>query len=715
MRAVAVLSFILLQFAAAASEDLYARLPDPLSLDTFDTALDSGYHLVEFFSPFCHHCAALLPTWVELFESYTEDKRITIHQVNCVANGDLCDREAIKYYPIIRFYGPGSKLLGSLNSNVRTLDTINEFIDSQLLDWTTYEGDGTADFKDLSDLFTSSNEQLSSNQMLDLVIGKTIKTATLVSFWPSSDSELDNDSFQSDMSNSKLFRNFPLAYTFRNLWNLSIKSTQDLISNGSIEFKFFNCHSNPDLCASYGFDQLTKSKSSDSLTPEIMMFLPNQNGGHAIHYQVPMDLEFDPLNSSVKQLTNWIKRLVSNSNFKTAKKFNEIKDFINAKTSLDPAYNIGNFEDFSKIGFVLVNDPKSEVPEDDSVFQHLLQSISNLRTNVFLYKTHDVADVKKFLESQDQALANDYINLIPETPPMVFDNELFVSKTHSTYPMLICIKSGSMISPIYQSFQSEDMRSYDEILNFIKKNSLPIIDRLTLTNTKSHFPVFDKKIHSKSQNVLVHLTDFQPNNFFTAEFYMSWVYHKFQYLNQKFQFAKTTKARDIKKGKVDKLKEQEADSVDIIMEMKEPIESAFEKVDNFLNVVYVDVKEFPTICSIMNWSKIDPHHYKPGDSIIISKFQNSYWDKFQNKQLNQETPFDTVEQLKEISFKYLSGNSLRGWFWVWVLLFYILLAVGIFISFKIYKKWSFSNALKRDRKKSLGLLGLDPTEVSKAD
>lgn len=696
--------------------DLYARLPDPLTLDTFDKSLQEGYHLVEFFSPFCHHCAALLPTWVDLFESHTGSKNIQIHQVNCVSDGDLCDREAIKYYPIIRFYGPGSKLLGSLNSNVRTLDIIEDFIDNQLMDWTpsTSSPDG---INDLSELF-ESNKLLDSMGMAKLIIGKNIKKPTIVSLWPSIDSELNNQSFQSDQNSLKLFKWFPLSYTFRNMWNLSMKSLNDLISNDSIDFKFFNCQSNPEICSSFKFDSLVKTKSSDTMIPKILMFLPDYtDGGHAIHYEIEMDLEYNPLNQSVKQFTHWVRRVINNGNFQNPTEFNKIKDFINTKTSLDPADSIGSFEDYSKIGFVLVNDPKSEVPEDDLIFKHLLQSISNLQTDVYLFKTHDIDIVEKFLETQDQSISNDYINLIPKDgiEPMVFDKELFISKTHSTYPMIICLKSMSLISPIYQSFQSEDIRSYDDILNFIKMNSLPIIDRLTISNTEIHFPIFNKNIHSKSQNVLIHLTDFQPNNFFNAEFYMSWVYHKFQYLNQKFQFAKTLVAREKKKENVDKLKKQDADSVDIILEMKEPIESAFKKVDNLLNVVYVDIKEFPNICQLMNWSNIDARKYKQGDSIIISKFQNSYWDKFNNFQINQERPYEVVELLEEISFKYLSGETLRGHFWVWIIFFYLILAGALFICFKMYRKWAFSNSLKRDRKKSLGLLGVNPSEVSKAD
>ena len=89
--------------------------PTYLKADTFDDTVKSGYYLVEFFSPYCHHCQAFAPVWKTLYEYYytqdpvpqTPDSRdgeedlnsftrfydFHFAKVDCVANADLCSRK----------------------------------------------------------------------------------------------------------------------------------------------------------------------------------------------------------------------------------------------------------------------------------------------------------------------------------------------------------------------------------------------------------------------------------------------------------------------------------------------------------------------------------------------------------------------------------------------------------------------------------------------
>lgn len=690
---------------------LYSRLPPPLTLDTFDEALAEGNNLVEFFSPYCHHCNALLPTWVQFYEQGVEG--LTIHQVNCVTNGDLCDREAIKYYPVVRFYGPGSKLLGSYNTSPKTLDGLGEFAHEQLADW----GEVSVTEPD-SKAGDPVSDPLTGSDLAKLLLGPTVPT--LVSFWPASDSELNAASFNGPHTAAP-FHNYPLAYTFRNMWNLALRGLADLTDAEStgLATGYVNCKSNAELCSAYDLDSLVLSRDSEDVTPVVMLFVPNTEGGQgplAIRYTAAMDLEFSSLGALAKRLTHWTRRMASSANLEP-RAFNQIVSFVNAKTSLEAPERVGNVEDFSKVGFVIVGDPASEVQKDDAVFRLLLQDLADLPIDAYLFKTHDVANVQAFLETQQRALA-DYINLVAKegVPPAEFDKDLFVARSQSTYPTLLCIKGGSLVSHVYQSFQSEDMRSHEKLLSFMRANALPIVDRLTAATVPLHFPTFDGEVHDRSQNVLLHLTDFTPSHLFHAQFYLSWVLHAFHSANEQTQFGKTLMARQKKRAKVDALKAAGADSVDVVMELKHPIPSAFNKPDNALEAVYLDVAELGPLASHMGWN-IDPRKYAAGDSILVSKFRNAYWDHSKGGEkgvrLNQNAPFDTLQLIERVCFEGLSGSSLRTRFWLYMVAFYLALAGGLYLAFKAYKRWSV-----RDHKGHLGLLGLDPAEArfsAKAD
>lgn len=695
-------------FAEDPKEALYARLPESLTLETFDQTLTDGYHLVEFFSPYCHHCSALLPIWVEIFEA-KQSPALGIHQVNCVTDGDLCDREAIKYYPVIRFYGPGSKLLGSLNSAKRNFEIIENFINEETITWTDF------DKKSATNGGSNVGSAINDKALTQLILGENIKKPTLVSFWPS-DSSLNDDTFQSDQNSVQVFKKFPNTYTFRNLWNLVMENLEDKAND--LNVGYVNCKDHSNLCKSFGFENLVDSTHSDLIIPKVVMFLPAmEQGGHAIHYNLSMDLLNDQLNIHVKKFSHWVRRLLNNFDLRPSN-FQAIKNLLNAKSNLDTAEKVSGVEDYSKIGFILVNDPNSESVEDDYVFKQLLQDVSNLESDVYLFKTHELNDVNGFLQEQENALVEQYINSISkETHPKLEPNrEMFISRTHTTYPMILCIKGGSLLSPIYQSFQSDTIRDKSRVLSFIKLHSLPVIDHISTDNSHLHFPPkWDKSIHDKSQLVMIHLVDFQPENFFNAQFYMSWVYHKYQYISMRSHFEKQLEAREKKQAKVDDMKAKDADSVDIVFEMKEPIENSFESIKDQLEVVFLDVKELNLLSREMNWSNLTPSKYSAGDSIIINKYQSSYWDSINGKHLNQDRPFETVELLEKISFDGIWGSSLKNGLFFWLFMFYVSLALGLVLAYRWYRKWSHENHLIKEKRKGLGLLGLDPSEVAKKD
>ena len=80
-----------------------------LTGENFETVTARGTWLVEFYSPYCHHCRHFAPTWDQISEHVQKEAQegsgptvgIGMAQVNCVTYGDLCAAQKIRGYPSI--------------------------------------------------------------------------------------------------------------------------------------------------------------------------------------------------------------------------------------------------------------------------------------------------------------------------------------------------------------------------------------------------------------------------------------------------------------------------------------------------------------------------------------------------------------------------------------------------------------------------------------
>lgn len=108
--------------------------------------------LVEFFSPYCHHCKAFAPTWQTLYEFYyTSDpvpasKESTdpdsslnsftryydyhFAKVDCVANGDACANKEIHSFPTIVLFKDGKEV--KKNVGAKDLAWMSDFVEETL-------------------------------------------------------------------------------------------------------------------------------------------------------------------------------------------------------------------------------------------------------------------------------------------------------------------------------------------------------------------------------------------------------------------------------------------------------------------------------------------------------------------------------------------------------------------------------------------------------
>ncbi|KAK5737220.1 hypothetical protein LTR17_006830 [Elasticomyces elasticus] len=104
-------------------------VPPGTNLETakFKESIATGYHLVEFFSPYCGHCKHFAPTWQTLYEYYytldtppsssetetggfTEYYDFHFAKLDCVANGDACADNEIRSFPSIVLFKDGEKV-----------------------------------------------------------------------------------------------------------------------------------------------------------------------------------------------------------------------------------------------------------------------------------------------------------------------------------------------------------------------------------------------------------------------------------------------------------------------------------------------------------------------------------------------------------------------------------------------------------------------------
>lgn len=103
----AVISPIFAQDAASAPADSAVV---KLTSDNFEQFLkENPLVLAEFFAPWCGHCKALGPEYIEA-ASQLEDKNIKLAQIDCTEQEALCQAQGIRGYPTLSvFRGPDDK------------------------------------------------------------------------------------------------------------------------------------------------------------------------------------------------------------------------------------------------------------------------------------------------------------------------------------------------------------------------------------------------------------------------------------------------------------------------------------------------------------------------------------------------------------------------------------------------------------------------------
>ncbi|KZT62214.1 thioredoxin-domain-containing protein [Calocera cornea HHB12733] len=125
------LTFSLVSAIPIAAQAAWPQLTDA----SFTTSVSRGVWFVEFFSPQCSHCKKFAPTWEELVIAKTKQwgpYGLFMAQVNCLAQGDLCDANGIEAYPTMKLFHDGAEV--KKFSGKRTFDNVSSFIDMNFQD-----------------------------------------------------------------------------------------------------------------------------------------------------------------------------------------------------------------------------------------------------------------------------------------------------------------------------------------------------------------------------------------------------------------------------------------------------------------------------------------------------------------------------------------------------------------------------------------------------
>ncbi|KAL8899216.1 MAG: hypothetical protein Q9192_001688 [Flavoplaca navasiana] len=117
-----------------------------LNGDDFDKDTSKGYWFVKHYSPYCHHCQAIAPTWQTLYEYYYTNKPVSSSKsplnsferyydfhfasIDCTAFGDACSARGINAYPTFSLY-KGSKMVKKFDGH-KDMAGLSAFVEETL-------------------------------------------------------------------------------------------------------------------------------------------------------------------------------------------------------------------------------------------------------------------------------------------------------------------------------------------------------------------------------------------------------------------------------------------------------------------------------------------------------------------------------------------------------------------------------------------------------
>ncbi|KAK6461532.1 hypothetical protein DFJ63DRAFT_323155 [Scheffersomyces coipomensis] len=614
-----------------------SKLPPPLGVDNFDTITSERLSFVEFYSPYCHHCTALAPIWEEAYLQFkTEAVKLNIQmvQVNCVESGDLCEREQISYYPNLQLYAPErnsetgellpgkSKKVGMFpRSLVRTSENFQKYLRNSAAEYNA----GTIDIP-------SSSELLDADQMLSILAGKK-EEAYFVTFFPSTDEQWKKTE---STGKSAFQKSCDDCLEYKQIWDQLSNQIQTVSKTGH-----FNCQTNPSLCQSMNFNELTPTNTRS--TPKFVMFLPKTTGKIRFDYKGEV---------SIDKMKAWVNRLWQNAQFETltARALGDVMEYRKElpHEPLDSYYPLEN-----KISVIFYFDPDTNSDEDRAILPYLLDYVTYSPFNMYLY-TSKHKKLEQGVLTQAENLVK-FINADPKSSSQYkFNKASYLATTLTSKPTILIFKDNTLITDIYQNFAPEDMRDTRKIEKFINDAMYPLYQELTAELVPYYFNRPNDE--HKGDKVVVTFIDSTDASSTNKQLYnISLIAHEYAYLKKEYYFNQISANREEKQSRVEKLKQQNSDSIPIIKELRREIPHLFN--NNQVLFTFVDKSKKDQFYRSSKWN-IDSNDYNIGDCIILTKDNRYFWDEnLEGEQLTNDPTVLKPVLLSLLDPKLVNGNT----------------------------------------------------------
>ncbi|PSK36411.1 hypothetical protein C7M61_003881 [Candidozyma pseudohaemuli] len=570
------------------------KMPELLTIETFDEFTSKHLSFIEFFSPYCHHCQALAPKWEQTFKETVESQQssgIHMRQVNCVESGDLCEREIVSYYPNLRVYVPELNAEGEHTGKAKIVDSFPRALKQNPENFKKFMKKTAAEFGDGSGSMPSSSQLLDTDTTLKIVAGE-MEEPWFIGMFSSTDEEWESGKFSRTCMDC-----------------LRIKSDWDRLSNlivSSTKAGHLNCKSNPALCEKLGFPELSSDLRQ---SPKYAMFLPKHTGIIRFDYNRGMDID---------AMKRWIQKLALNCQYEiaTAGHFEDLDLFVTEKPAkpldislpLDP-----------RVALIFAFDKKKITKEDKDILPHLLEMVTSLPFNIRLYGSGSVK-FEETLEYQSKGLV-DFIRTDEDLKDVQYNRPLHIATTLTNKPTLYMFKENSMVPTVFQNYAPEDMRNPEKLEAWVMKNMYPLFQELTPEYIEWYFNVKDQM----NDKIVVTFVDSDKEDQFKEILYdISLVAHEYLFLKKEYYFQLLTEERSAKWDRINALKEKGAEPLEVINAMKAEVPHLFDHDDALF--VYIDLKAHPGLAKYVGWD-IDGEGYKPGDSIVVTKNTKYYWDR----------------------------------------------------------------------------------------
>ncbi|EGV59960.1 hypothetical protein CANTEDRAFT_115984 [Yamadazyma tenuis ATCC 10573] len=597
------------------------ELPEELNMDAFDKVTAEHLSFVEFFSPYCSHCKQLAPKWEQTYKEFRQELtelEVQMRQVNCVESADLCEREEVFAYPNLRIYAPihdrqtglktgKSKFVTSYpRSLVRTPENFKKFVKNAVAEYSS----GAIDLP-------SASKELDLDNVLKYIAGD-VQQPEFVMFHPGTEKQWK----VSDTTGKSAFaKGCYDCMDNKQIWDKL--SNQVLTTVGT---SHFSCGSNKELCAKLGFEKLADSKTA---SPEFVMFLPKATGTIRFDFKGFITLE---------ALKKFASDLYENHKFEivSAKTLSEIMEFRKSLPN-EPLYSYYPLQ--NKVSIVFYYDPKTVAAEDKDILPYLLDFATYSPFNMYIYTTKS-DKFERAIGSQAQNMVN-FINFDEKEDKKTFNKAMHLATTLTTKPTLFIIKDNTLFTPIFQSYAPEDIRNKDKVLDFVARNQFPLYQELTPELMPLYF---DKKNGNNQDKVVVTFVDSSNPQKTDEIFYqISLVAHQYQYVKNEYYFNDILEKRGQKEERVNELKKQNADSVQIIKAMRKEVPHLFDT--NQVLFTFIDLTTNPNLAGYHGWN-VNSREYAVGDTIVVTKDNTHYWDQDLTGEPLKTTPEDFSLVLK---------------------------------------------------------------------